>query len=378
VRARARCHRRRGAALGKTLWIVVTLLLSPGPLGAEESSRLLALIADADLSLASADRSRLARLPDQLELSLPCEELDVCGLLALDPDTPSEPSASATPSAGPGAEKKPPSKLLTSLIAATAVAGAAANSFTESPHEPFHVTHEGWFGEDAYVGGADKASHFVDYYIISKELAFLFEKVGWERGQSIWLGLGVSLLAGLTAEFGDGTSQYGFSFEDLSMDAFGAGSAALIAALRAQDLVGFRRGFLLPPSGDDTCCQVEGLGRDYSNEIYTADLKLAGVADRLRLKVGPLRYLLFSVTYATKGYPTGDPDFRERQVGFEIGLNLEEILNGFGVPRNTWWGYGLHFVLDNVRLPYTSVGFQYDLNHQQWYGPSNGNKYSTP
>jgi hypothetical protein len=276
---------------------------------------------------------------------------------------------------GPEIKRKPPSRLLAALIAATALAGAAANSFTESPHVPFHVTHEGYFGEDTYVGGADKASHFVDYAIISKELAFLYEKVGWERDQSIWMGLGVSLLAGLTAEFGDGTSQYGFSFEDLAMDTFGAGSAALIAALRANDLVGFRRGFLLPLSGTDTCCQVEGLGRDYSNEIYTADLKLAGLANRLRLKVGPLRYLLFSVTYATKGYPTGAPDSRERQVGFEIGLNLEEILNGFGLGRNTWWGYGLHFVLDNVRLPFTSVGFRYDLNSNQWRGPDNGNQY---
>jgi hypothetical protein len=98
---------------------------------------------------------------------------------------------------------------------------------------------------------------------------------------------------------------------------------------------------------------------------------------RLGLNVGPLRYLLFSVTYGSKFYPSGPPDLRERQVGFEIGLNFEEILNALGVWRDTWWGYGLHVVFDNIRFPFTSVGFQYGLNHGRWYGPGNGNQYST-
>jgi hypothetical protein len=264
------------------------------------------------------------------------------------------------------------------LIAVAAVAGAAANSFTEDPHVAFHVTREGFFGQDTYVGGADKASHLVDFAIAAKELAFLYEKLGWSRTESIWMGLGVSVLTGLMAELGDGTNQYGFSFGDLGMDVVGASSAAAIAAVGAQDLLGFRRGFLLPPSGSATCCEVEGLGRDYSNEIYTADLKLAGLADRIRLDVGPLRYLLFSVTYATKGYPSGNPALRERQVGFEVGLNLEEILNVVGVRRNTWWGYGLHLVLDNVRVPFTSVGFRLDLSNGEWCGPNNGNGFCNP
>jgi hypothetical protein len=106
-------------------------------------------------------------------------------------------------------------------------------------------------------------------------------------------------------------------------------------------------------------------------------LKLAGVARRLRLDAGPLRYLLFSVTYGSKFYPSGAPNLRERQVGFEIGLNFGEILNSFGARRDTWWGYGLHVVFDNTRFPFTSVGFQYDLNHGRWYGPGNANQYST-
>jgi hypothetical protein len=83
------------------------------------------------------------------------------------------------------------------------------------------------------------------------------------------------------------------------------------------------------------------------------------------------------VTYGSKYYPSGVVSLRERQVGFEIGLNFEEILNSLGVRRDTWWGYTTHVVMDNTRFPFTSVGFQYDLNHGKWYGPGNGNQYST-
>jgi hypothetical protein len=161
------------------------------------------------------------------------------------------------------------------------------------------------------------------------------------------------------------------------MDTLGAGTAAVIGAARLNDLIGFRRGFLLPPAGNKYCCAVEGPGRDYSNEIFTADLHLAGLARRLNWNIGPLRYLLVSAMYGVKGYPSGAPDARERQVGIEIGLNFEVILNDLGATRQTWWGYGLHLILDNVRVMFTSVGFRYDLNRGRWIGPDKGNRFAT-
>ena len=52
-------------------------------------------------------------------------------------------------------------------------------------------------------------------------------------------------------------------------------------------------------------------------------------------------------------------------------------MNDLGVTRQTWWGYGLHLILDNVRVPFTAVGFRYDLNHGKWIGPDNGNGFAT-
>jgi hypothetical protein len=91
--------------------------------------------------------------------------------------------------------------------------------------------------------------------------------------------------------------------------------------------------------------------------------------------IGPLKYLLLSVTYGSKGYPYALPEDRERQVGIEIGLNLQQILNDVGVTRDPWWGYALHMVADNIRFPFTAVGWRYDLNSGRWCGPDNGNKF---
>jgi uncharacterized protein YfiM (DUF2279 family) len=266
--------------------------------------------------------------------------------------------------------------LTATAVSAGAIVGGAINAFLDTPHQSFRFTNEGWFGERTFAGGADKASHFVDYSILSKELTKLYDKMGFSKRDSILLGFGVSVTAGLMNEIGDGINPYGFSWEDLTMDVLGAGASAVIAAAELEDLIGFRHGILLPAAGNTYCCVEPRKGRDYANEIYTADLQLLGVGRRLDWNIGPLRYLMVSATYGVKGYPGGAIEPRERQVGLEIGLNFKVILDDLGAGRNTWWGYTLHIIFDNFRVPFTSVGFRYDLNHGRWTGPDNGNGYA--
>ena len=365
-------------------WLVLIALLGLGadPVGAEPPSlgpSVLPEQTDCCLSrpgLLAARRDALAASAcDPFRLYWVDEHPAGCRRVALTPADASDPSADRARASLTAGESQSPNKPFWSVaIMGAVVAGALANTLSETPHQGFHFGNEGWFGENSYAGGADKAAHFVQYYIISKEMAFLYEKLGYSRSQSIAIGTGLALLAGIINEAGDGINRYGFSYEDLVMDVSGAAIAAMISGLKANDLVGFRTGGLLPRYGVATAPGEVGGG--YSSQIYTADLKLAGVGQRLALNIGPLRYLLFSLTYASKGYGTGNPDLRERQVGVEVGLNSEEILNALGVQRNTWWGYSLHFVLDNFRIPFTSIGFQYDLNAGKWYGPGNGNNYS--
>jgi Predicted periplasmic lipoprotein (DUF2279) len=351
------------------------LLLFPNPLSAEEFPDAPSMIPGPSSALA-AESTVMPLCPPLHILSRGAPA--ACPEFRLDGDGGSSPSLNAEPSSerGPAAGSTR-RNLLAALLAVTVVGGEAANAFSETPHESFHVTREGFFGRDTYVGGADKASHFVEFAIVTKELANLYGTIGFSRRDSILLASGVTALGGLMNEIGDGTNIYGFAWEDLTMDLLGIGTAAAISWAGLDDLVGFRGGILLPPAGSKTCCQVPGKGRDYSNEIYTADLQIEGLARRLDLTIGPLRYLLFSATYGTKGYPTGLPESRERQVGFEIGLNFKVILDDLGARRGTWWGYALHVVFDNFRIPFTSVGYRYDLNHGRWTGPDNGNGFAT-
>jgi uncharacterized protein YfiM (DUF2279 family) len=287
------------------------------------------------------------------------------------------PAAVLGPTAAPCPEATPAAPathglfrpIAAAVIAAGCLGGAAKNAFTDHPTGGFHVTREEWFGEHAYVGGADKVSHFVSFEIIARELAGLYEYIGYEREQARLIGFGLSIATGALIEIGDGTNQFGFSYEDLLMDLAGAGTALLLAETATEDLVGFRFGKVPGPAPRHA---EPGIGRDYSFEIYTADLKLAGVAKRLGIDIGPARYLLLSVTYGVKGYPRGAIPDRERQVGFEIGLDLGEMLRAAHVRRDTWWGIGAHIVADNFRIPYTAGGFRYDLNHGRWRGPNTG------
>jgi hypothetical protein len=256
-------------------------------------------------------------------------------------------------------ERREPRRLLAALVISVDLAVSIAKATVPFEHVDFNVKNEGFFGPNTAHGGADKAAHFVDYVIISKEFAYIFEKLGYSENASRWLGVGTAITGGLLNEVGDGLTTNGFSPQDLLMDALGAGTAALLAATRVDDLVGFRSSIM---------------GDHYGHDVYSMDLKLAGLARRLHLNVGPLRYLLFSVTYGVKDYvPGGSAAERQRQIGLEIGLNAEEILIAVGARRDTWWGWALHVLGDNIRFPFTAVGFRYDLNHGKWHGPNNGN-----
>jgi hypothetical protein len=270
--------------------------------------------------------------------------------LALQDAPPADPDRSVAPAP----EERRPDWFWTSIIASGAIVGSTLNSVLDGQNQSYHAGDEGWFGLNTHFSGADKASHFVDYQILAKELAHAFVALGHKPAAARWLGAGLSALTGLVTEIGDGSNRYGFSYEDLIMDVSGALTAALISAAGAEDLVGFRRGLV----NLDDCC-------NFSNEIYTGDLHLSGLARRLGWNIGPLKYLYFSVTYhADVG--------KSREVGFEVGLNFKQMLEDLDVRRQTWWGYALHVVFDNVRFPYTGVGFRYDLDAGQWRGPNAG------
>jgi hypothetical protein len=266
---------------------------------------------------------------------------------------------------------------LTGLVSLGALAGAAANSYRGGGFSDFHVTAEGFFGSQTYAGGVDKASHFVDHFLAARALAMVYGWLGYSPSKANLLGFSVATLAGLVTEVGDGTTAFGFSWEDMLADALGAGAALGLSASGWDDTIGFRQGFL-DQTEVPACCVVDAsIGRDYSGEIYTMDWKLSGLSRRLHASFGPARFLLFSLTYGTSGYRFAPPELRQRLVGFEVGVHFGEVLRALRVPERTWWGEVIYFVFDSIRFPYTAVGFRYDLNNGKWYGPTAG-KVSLP
>jgi hypothetical protein len=251
-------------------------------------------------------------------------------------------------------------KLLSIVLPVATVALVSIDALLPYSQDPFRVDMEGWFGRNTDNGGADKASHLADYYIIAGLYEDIGRMMGFSDKEAVLWAFGVALATGLAVEVNNGFSkEYGFSPEDFAMDVAGATISSVLSLTRTRDLFGLRTSHL--PS--DT----------YTHDVYSADFKFSGLEKRLGIKLYPLRWLLFSFTYGAKGYQVSPPTTLQRQIGLEIGLNFQQILNDIGVRRSTWWGYGLHLVFDNVRFPFTAVGFRYDLNSGKWHGPNSGN-----
>jgi hypothetical protein len=239
----------------------------------------------------------------------------------------------------------------------------------------FSFAHENWFGEETYAGGADKASHVVVGYFGQSALQALYQEVGRTREEARKLSIGVGLGIGLLIELGDGFSEYGAAWEDVVSNAVGIAAGAFLDAHGLHDTIGMRFGFvktLIP----DPCCRYGGYGLDYSREIHTIDVKLAGLLPRLGVaKPGPGRFFLVSLAYTTKGYRYSGAPWRERDIGLEVGLNVPEILRALGVRNDTWWGRPLLLLTTYFRIPYTSFGWRYDMNHQRLSGPDTGDRF---
>ncbi|MFY9553013.1 MAG: DUF2279 domain-containing protein, partial [Thermoanaerobaculia bacterium] len=283
-------------------------------------------------------------------------------------DSQEEPAARAAPR---------PKKTRAILVTAGVLVGSAistSSGIRSHGAEAFHGAHEYWFGKHTYAGGADKASHLVLYNGLARELSIGYARMNYPQDRAYLMAFSTTLAAGLITEIGDGFTVFGFSYEDLLTDAIGAGTAVYVSKHGLGDVVGFRFG-PVPNELPRPCCPVTEVGKDYSTEIYTGDLKIAGVAKRLRFNPGPARFLLLSFTYGSKGYRNSLPEFREQQVGVEIGVNFPEILTAIGVKDTTWWGRCLFIFFNVVRVPYTQIGYRYDVIHGRWYGPNIGEKY---
>lgn len=233
----------------------------------------------------------------------------------------------------------------------------------------FVVANEGWFGETSYVGGADKASHLVGGYIAGRVLSAALEWGGSPPEKSEFLSAAMIAATGTLIEVGDAYHGYGFSWQDALITAAGGAAGSLLAAARLDDTITMRFGKVGVDLPDDPS-KVAFEPNHYSGEIYTIDLRMAGFLPRLGKPPGFARFLLASLTYGSKGYRWVDERYRQRRIGFEVGLDTYEVGLALGLRPDTWYGAPILGFLRYFRIPYTAIGFQYEFNSRRWMGPN--------
>jgi hypothetical protein len=237
---------------------------------------------------------------------------------------------------------------------------------------PFTFTDESYFQYWTYGGGSDKASHFVISANAAGLLYDAYRLNGLSEAQSFGLALGTSVVAGAMVEIGDGLTPYGFSAQDWTADALGSLAGVLVKRYHLDDTIGFQLGRWLGTTIPPVIVGGRPLfGIDYTQEIYTMDVKFAGALPRLGARPGFARFFQFSFAYLSKGFAYQPQlDSRYQEIGLEIGLDFQEILKAVGVDDSTWWGDTLQRIAGFLRIPYTQVGAYYNLKNNKWYGPS--------
>jgi hypothetical protein len=191
----------------------------------------------------------------------------------------------------------------------------------------FRTVDEGWFGQNTYAGGADKAGHVFFTYTGTRLLARGFEALGNDPGRALRLGAWTSLGVMTGVEVVDGFSKkFRFSMEDAVANAAGAAFAVLQEKYPDLDaLVDFR--LLYRRSADARRVGETDPIADYSGQIFLLAFKADGVPALRDIPVA--RYLEFQVGYNTHGYEPNDGVKIDphRRIYYGVGINLSRLLN---------------------------------------------------
>lgn len=194
-----------------------------------------------------------------------------------------------------------------------------------------HFRAEDWFERDSDTGGSDKVGHAYMTYLLSRVLAARMQDRGLTLEESSFAGALSGMIAMTILEVGDGTSAYGFSKEDLIMDATGAVLAYYIRVIpKLDDFIDIRLEYI-PTSdylkgGDATT--------DYSGMRHLVAFKLAGF-EELRNSYASL--IEFQVGYLARGYRSFDTIAKSQEVYAGVGISLSDIARRSGIN-----------VLDNI------------------------------
>lgn len=212
--------------------------------------------------------------------------------------------------------------------------------------DSFNFRNEHWFQRDTEDGGMDKLGHFWSSYALSHLLAAGYHRWGFTQSEANLYGAASSLGLQTAMEIADGFSNYGVSYEDLLMNAFGAGVGYLWGRYpNLKSKIDFRMEYIPGFDSDDLDPFT-----NYEQQKFLVAVKADGF-DLLRRPV--IEYLELHAGYYARnyeGYSAIDRDDDRQRHGFVgLGINVTKILKNFLDIT----------VFDYIQLPYTSINLEY-------------------
>jgi hypothetical protein len=213
----------------------------------------------------------------------------------------------------------------------------------------FRLSHEGWFGQNTYAGGADKAAHLFSHYLLMRALYNIYNYTE-DGAPSKWAySAGLTTLLALGIELGDGfcKKQEGFSAGDLTMGLLGIGIASLLELFPAADAFLGLSAEYYPTKYFRTHPQrLIWFMDDYSGWRFMANIKLAGFR-YVGVNVPEfMRYIMIDVGYHTHDYTRFDYRYAEigrafggrfmkREIFIGVSVNLAEVIKDFFTDKES-------------------------------------------
>jgi hypothetical protein len=181
---------------------------------------------------------------------------------------------------------------------------------------------ERFFEQNTKEGGADKLGHAYATYVVADAFTYYLEnKYLYSKNYAIALGSLSSLFLFTLIEVGDGTSGYGFSYEDLVADAAGAALSALFSYYpNLSKIFNFR--LEVAPNFKQPTAFLD----NYEKSKFVFSVKLDGI-DYLN-KIYGLNFLEIYTSYYTRGYQNypNNPSKHKRNYSIGLALNVSNIL----------------------------------------------------
>lgn len=213
----------------------------------------------------------------------------------------------------------------------------------------FRLSHEGWFAQNTYSGGADKMAHLYAHYVIMRVLYNIYDYT--ENGGPLKWAFSVGITGGIALgiEIGDGfcRNQNGFSFADLSMGLIGIGMGALLEQFPVVDsFISLSAEYIPTKYFRRHPQRLAWFTDDYSGWKFMANIKLAGFK-YVGLPVPEfLKYIQFDVGYYSTGFTKYDYQWaeierafnwkgKERNVYIGISLNVVEVVKDFFTDKDS-------------------------------------------